>query len=83
MKRFDEFFDDKKDNNALASTNESNMSYCRFENTYRDLQDCYQNMDNNLSETEKEYRKKIIDLCKDIVDDFGDDEHEFFDDTTG
>ena len=38
---------------------------------------------NNLSETEKEYRKKIIDLCKDIVDDFGDDEHEFYDDTTG
>ena len=44
MKRFNEYINEKKDNNALASTNESNMSYCRFQNTYNDLQDCYQNI---------------------------------------
>ena len=50
------------------------MSYCRFENTYRDLQDCYDNMENVNSDTEKRYRTHIIELCKDIINDFGDDE---------
>ena len=54
------------------------MSYCRFENTFRDLQDCYQEMDgiefDQLSETEQRYRTKLIELCKDIADDFCTDE---------
>ena len=49
----------------------SNMSYCRFENTYRDLQDCKENMDDtDLSDTEKKYRKWLIELCQDIASDY-------------
>lgn len=57
----------------------ANMSYCRFENTYHDLEDCYQAMGNDmgdLSETEKRYFKKMLALCKDIVADFGEEEDE-------
>lgn len=55
----------------------ANMSYCRFENTYRDLLDCYHNMsDDDLSETEARYKKKIIDLCESITSDYGELEDE-------
>lgn len=38
----------------------SNMSYCRFENTYRELCDCVEHIeDENLSESEKFYRGRI------------------------
>ncbi len=46
----------------------ANMSYCRFENTYYDLKDCYSNIDNKLSENEAIYREKIIELCKEIAE---------------
>lgn len=46
----------------------ANMSYCRFENTYNDLKDCYLNIDNELSESEENYRKKLIKLCKEIAE---------------
>jgi len=49
----------------------SNMSYCRFENTYSDLLDCYNNINENLrgmSESELKYRNKLIQLCQDILD---------------
>ena len=56
----------------------SNMSYVRFENTYADLFDCYESMDDmdedGLSESEVRYRKKMIALCKKIVADFGDED---------
>jgi hypothetical protein len=57
----------------------ANMSYCRFENTYQDLLDCYRNMsddDDDLSETEARYKKKIIDLCESIASDYGELEDE-------
>ena len=41
-----------------------NMSYCRFENTLSDLRDCYNNLDDNLSGSEREYRQQLIELCK-------------------
>jgi hypothetical protein len=45
----------------------SNMSYCRFENTYDDLIDCANHMeDDNLSTSEKKYRKLMIELCKEM-----------------
>ena len=45
------------------------MSYCRFENTYNDLRDCYNNIDNtDLSRTEAAARKKLIELCQSIVE---------------
>lgn len=56
-----------------------NMSYCRFENTYADLKDCYDAMANgidNLSETEKEYFEKMVEMCKNIADDFHQEESE-------
>ena len=51
-----------------------NMSYCRFENTMNDLQDCYNHMDDkDLSDSEKEYRYCLIELCKSIVDEYSED----------
>jgi hypothetical protein len=55
------------------------MSYCRFENTYRDLQDCYEAMGEgteDLSETETKYFERMLKLCKDIVADFCEPEDE-------
>lgn len=52
------------------------MSYCRFENTFKDLKDCYNALANDdidsLSETEREYAEKLINLCEEISLDFGD-----------
>jgi hypothetical protein len=63
----------------------ANMSYCRFENTLRDLQDCYHNMEGVSDHEEQRARQRLIDLCKDIIDDYGDnfvfnDDEEAFDD---
>ena len=43
-----------------------NMSYCRFENTCCDLQDCQRHMNEELSDIEEMYRKQLIDLCQSI-----------------
>jgi len=48
-----------------------NMSYCRFENTLSDLQDCYQNMDDSLSTSEKQARLDIVQLCAKITEEYG------------
>jgi hypothetical protein len=49
----------------------ANMSYCRFQNTYRDLTDCYDNLNDSLrSESEKLYRARLVELCQSIVDEF-------------
>jgi|APGre2960657404_1045060.scaffolds.fasta_scaffold159295_1 hypothetical protein len=47
-----------------------NMSYCRFENTLRDLQDCYGAMRDGLSLSKTEQRKfiQMVDLCREITD---------------
>ncbi|MFA5217274.1 hypothetical protein [Sulfuricurvum sp.] len=50
----------------------ANMSYCRMENTYADLRDCYENWDEASSESELKYRAKILEIAQDIVGDFGD-----------
>ena len=47
-----------------------NMSYCRFENTYRDLMDCYHNINEDLSKSEHKYREGLIKLCQDILDEY-------------
>lgn len=47
-----------------------NMSYCRFQNTAQDLQDCYDNLDDSeLSEAEAAARLRLIKLCQRIVAD--------------
>lgn len=54
-----------------------NMSYCRFENTYNALLDCQEDMAItpfiNLSKSEDKYRLKLIQVCKQIVDDWGEE----------
>lgn len=46
------------------------MSYCRFENTYKDLIDCYHNINEPLSESERLYRERLVDLCQEILKDY-------------
>lgn len=56
-----------------------NMSYCRMENTYKDLLDCYNDGElrntrideledcTDMSKSEISYAKRILELAKDIV----------------
>ena len=48
----------------------ANMSYCRFENTYRDLLDCYHNINESLSKSEHNYRERLVNLCQEILDEY-------------
>lgn len=49
-----------------------NMSYCRFENTLGDLQDCAEHVtDTNLSESEARARVALIGVCADILESVG------------
>lgn len=48
-----------------------NMSYCRFENTLRDLQDCADNLHDKLEGEEKAARRQLIDLCAMILEESG------------
>ena len=56
----------------------ANMSYCRFHNTLHDLYDCQsaleefiQNGENEISsDDERRCAKRLIELCKDIADNF-------------
>lgn len=57
-----------------------NMSYCRFENTLNDLQDCYDAIgemtdddEKDLSPSEARAKKALIIMCKDIHFAFGDE----------
>ena len=57
-----------------------NMSYCRFENTLRDLEDCqsalhriYDDVD-EMSRYEKNSVVELVALCKQISDEWGVDE---------
>ena len=57
----------------------SNMSYCRFENTFKDLQDCLEDLEygndfSELSESEQKYRNKLVKICKRISDEFEEEE---------
>ena len=45
------------------------MSYCRFENTYNDLIDCIENLNQPASnERDERYRKRLIELMIDTVE---------------
>ena len=54
----------------------ANMSYCRFENTYRDLADCLDVLEwqgltkiyNDASEREKQFIIKLVELSKDVAE---------------
>lgn len=45
----------------------SNMSYCRFENTYFDLLDCLDHVFDELYGTEYDYRAKLVELAAQIL----------------
>jgi hypothetical protein len=50
-----------------------NMGYVRFQNTYQDLRDCRDHLDDeDLSEEEKHARQSLINLCEVIALDYGD-----------
>ena len=54
-----------------------NMGYCRFENTAVDLQDCFDHLaDQDLSASEQKLRARLISLCQQIADNYGEDEDE-------
>ena len=44
-----------------------NMGYCRFENTLKDLQDCEDHLDEELSETEELAREELFSLIREIA----------------
>ena len=53
----------------------ANMSYCRFENTSKDLQDCVSAMDDayiladmDLSKTEMRSMQRMRELCQEFLD---------------
>jgi len=49
------------------------MSYCRFQNTLLDLQDCYDNLpDGNLSHAESRAFAELVALAKDIAETYED-----------
>jgi hypothetical protein len=50
------------------------MSYCRFENVFHDLEDCYEHLNDPLSESEREYRLKLLSLCQDMIREYQEDE---------
>jgi hypothetical protein len=53
----------------------ANMSYCRFENTLRDLRDCERALEDGeeLSESERRARDELISLCASIANDYTDE----------
>lgn len=54
----------------------ANMSYCRFENTYQDLVDCVNALEDiaydgeSISEREWRYAKRMRDLCEQFLETF-------------
>lgn len=45
-----------------------NMSYCKFENTFNDLQDCFDGWDECSSESEKKYRERMKELIAEMAE---------------
>lgn len=46
----------------------SNMSYCKFRNTLKDLRDCYNSMYDEVSPEEDQAKIDLIKLCKIIAE---------------
>jgi hypothetical protein len=48
------------------------MSYCRFENTYKDFQDCVRSLGRKsleeLSDQEKKFAKAMRELCEEYLE---------------
>ena len=49
----------------------SNMSYCRFQNTLGDLQECFEAFEEgneDLSREEQQAKLSLLEVCKNIVE---------------
>ena len=46
----------------------SNMSYCRFQNTFADLRECEEHFDEALDEDEAHARERILAICKRLAE---------------
>ena len=46
----------------------ANMSYCKFRNTVQILQDCYDNLDDDVDKEEEKAKKRLVKLCKKIAE---------------
>ena len=51
----------------------SNMDYCRFQNTVDDLQDCIDAWEDVSSAEEKKAQARMLKLCKQIVEEYGEE----------
>ena len=50
------------------------MSYCRFENTYKDLLDCLENIHVGAgTEIDERYRQKMIKMFNQVCEQYGGD----------
>jgi len=58
----------------------ANMSYCRWENTYKDLKDCLQSLTDGKESSSTEYRYylRLVVLAEELVEDFNDLEEDEF-----
>lgn len=47
----------------------SNMSYCRFQNTARALEDCIEHLDDDIkNDDEIDARSNLIEMCKEVAE---------------
>lgn len=53
-----------------------NMSYCRFNNTVEDLEDCIDAIDNAVGEEEHKRRIRLVRLCAWVIFDYAAAENE-------
>ena len=51
----------------------SNMSYCRFENTHKDLLACEEHLYDDLEGSEAEQRDNLVAACKRIASEVDDE----------
>lgn len=51
------------------------MAYCRFENAVEVLRECYDHLDDDLSDGEIKYRRRLLELCSLIASEYKDDEY--------
>ena len=49
----------------------ANMSYCRFENTVSDLEDCFDHFDEDVTGPEESARSQMIRVCVDVALNYG------------
>lgn len=50
----------------------SNMSYCRFHNTFQDFLDCFEHFEEVYSEDELDFRERLYDLALRMVEEYED-----------